>query len=71
MWRITKTTGPGLKIELDDKVVLEILVLGGLCADFPDTWLEFWSRRVEKIMFLDSDTASLEYSAMPGKRNCS
>ena len=66
VWRITKTTGPGLKIELDEKVVLEILVLGGLCADFPDAWLEFWSRRVVKIMFLDTDTASLEFSAMPG-----
>ena len=66
VWKITKTGGPGLKIELDGKVVLEILVLGGLCVDYPDSWLDFWGRRVEKIMFLDTDTASLEYISMPG-----
>ena len=62
VWRITILWIKGnrrLLIHDDDVKVLEITLSEQTCADW--RWREVWYRNVRKIVFPDSDTASVDY----------
>ena len=63
IWRITldKTAGIRLKIHCNGVEVVNILISDNTC-DRSD-WRKYWSRDVEYIFFLGSDTASEYYRA--------
>ena len=63
VWKITKTEGPGLTIGVNDMELLQILLSDDVCQNYRSSWKNFWEKEVAKIKFLNSDTASSEYSS--------
>ena len=71
VWKITKTVGPGLKIEAGSVTVVDVMLTQDVCSDYKTDWYLYWHRAVTKIKFLTSDTASSQYSSTSGKRKLS
>ena len=64
--KLTKTSGTvRVIINCNNKEVLNVVLSNSACSD--SSWSTFWSRKMEKIWFYSSDTASHYYR--PGKIN--
>ena len=67
IWRITKTTTSGIRIQIhcNDVEVLNVLLSDANCAD--SKWNRYWSRNVGRIGFSKiHDTASQSFRAYRG-----
>ena len=70
-WKITKTVGPGLKVEVGSRTVVDVILTQDVCIDYKTDWNLYWQREVTKIKFLDSDTASSHHSSLSGNSKLS
>ena len=64
VWVITKLPGYRITVQCNGVTVLDITMSDDTCTD--SRWREYWTRRrIKKIKFYYSDTASDEYRAEP------
>ena len=64
VWVITKLPGPRLTVQCNDVTVLD-LTMSDTCDK--SGWRTYWTRKVEQIMFISTDSASEEYwGLLPG-----
>lgn len=65
-WKITlvrTSSEPRVLIHCDDVEVFDLQLSDSVCTNpkWKDTWKTYWSRKVEKIEFTSSDSASDQY----------